>query len=848
MYFSNAEIYSKLKGYSRLQATLNVKVTINASPYQYGLGIMSYVPLDNSSADRFSGGWVSSNMDSNVEIGSSIVTSRPHVFFYPQFSRGCEMTLPFMYYKNWVNLDSDLSEVSTMGRLNLRSLVPLLTTSDPAVLPITITVYAWCSDFKVAAPSYSLQAGDEYAERPVSTTASALSKAAASLSMITPLRPYAMATSMILSKLGEMARWFGFSNPPVISDVHASRINLMPQYSSPEVSVQFDKLALDPKNEVTVDSRTVGLDGVDHMAIEHINNRDIGLNIVEWRASDLPVTPLYMAHVTPMYSGRALATASTTGKPTIEVQMTPSAHVGSVFDFWRGSMTYRFTAIASQFHRGRLLVSFDPDGWKDTYTTAAYLGPRTISKVWDIQQNSDFEFEIPYMAPSAMLRTGGMIGQFTDRRINRFVRPSPPGTFYYEDQLYNGTLIVSVLNALSSNNPAANINIFVRFNAKMVEYSNPREIELPVSNYQLQSGEATTLSAEPDQVQEASVNSVVQADHVIYTGEVVRSIRTLMHRTNRLGIIPYNTFWQDPKIVYSTEIPFIDNTTSVDGNTFQFEYVFPMLPLVGGFIPHTIPGFLNGQMIKSDGANSVPNQTLRFPTVTAYLSAAYVGWRGSHRYHAKLPYVEKKVLAGSDGSGGAWNVAVRDFAFKRHLTSMADQWDIVITNFSSMMRRQVRQGFATLANRFSRGLALAAGARRAVEFGVQGASGMTVTAHTVQPVVDAVFPYYSNFRMMPCNPLANYISTYDNNRLSWNYFDETIDNTWLSKGALTTVIDIDSNASTPFLNVATMTDQFPALDVYHAAGADFSCFMYLNPPTYYCYTESIDGFISGWML
>lgn len=855
LYFSNPEIYSKLKGYTRLQATLNVKLTINASPYQYSMGVMSYLPLDSSTSDRFSGGVVSDYMFDQSQSGSSIVTSRPHVFFYPQFSRGCEMTLPFVYYKNWINLDTNLYELDALGRLDLRSLVPLLTTSEPAVLPITVTVFAWCSDFKVSAPSYSLQAGDEYTERPVSTTASALSKAAGALASIAPLRPYALATSMVLSKMGEVARWFGFSNPPVIADIHATRINLMPQYSSPEVSVQFDKFALDPKNEVTIDPRTVGLDGTDQMTIEYVINRDVGLNIVEWRATDLPTTPLYVAHVTPMYSFSRTLVGAITAKPQVEVQMLPSAHVGAVFDFWRGPITYRFTAIASQFHRGRLLVSYDPDGWKNSYTAAAFTGPRTISKIWDIQENSDFEFEVPYMAPTAMLRTGGLIGQFTDRKTNTFVRPTLPSTFSYSDPLYNGSIIVSVLNGLTSNDPAANINLFVRVNAGKVEFSNPRDMELPTSNYTLQSGDATSLTAEPDTTQQATVDTIQTTDHSVYVGEVVRSLRTLMHRTNRLGVIPCNTFDQDPNSNYSTELPYVDASSALYGNAFQFEHVFPMLPLPPGHLPHGVSGFYQGVQAASGGGSMQPNQLLRPPTVTAWFSAAYVGWRGSHRYHAKLPYLEKDVLIPGNTSANdqIWHIRVRDFVMKRHMTSMRNKWVKATVSMFQVVRLQLLSGFITITDQVVRGYNLVNGLRRVTETSAQGAASLGVTAHTVQPVLDGVFPYYSNFRMMPCNPIANFEATYDNTSLSWNHFDQTSDRTWQSRCAISTTVDSNFREgsvaiSTLSFNASAYPDHFPAVELYHAAGPDFSCFMYLNVPTYYCYTQATDGYVSAYSM
>jgi hypothetical protein len=120
------------------------------------------------------------------------------------------MQLPFCYYQNWVNLDTSLSELKQMGNINIYTPFTLRDSSGNGA-SVSVTIYAWCDDYKVAGPSFVMQSGeDEYKSRPVSTAMSAMSKVAGALSFIPSIRPYAMATSGAFAGAANVARWFGF--------------------------------------------------------------------------------------------------------------------------------------------------------------------------------------------------------------------------------------------------------------------------------------------------------------------------------------------------------------------------------------------------------------------------------------------------------------------------------------------------------------------------------------------------------------------------------------------------------------------------------------------------------------
>ena len=114
--------------------------------------------------------------------------------------------------------------------------------------------------------NFSAQAGDEYStDGVISKPASAISKASGMLSELPVIGPFMEATSQVSGAVGAVASWFGWTNVPVIDDVKPFKDLPFHSFSSSEIGQPIEKLTLDPKNELTVDPRVVGLDGKDEL-------------------------------------------------------------------------------------------------------------------------------------------------------------------------------------------------------------------------------------------------------------------------------------------------------------------------------------------------------------------------------------------------------------------------------------------------------------------------------------------------------------------------------------------------------------------------------------------------------
>lgn len=75
----------------------------------------------------------------------------------------------------------------------------------------------------------------------------------------------------------------------------------------------------------------------------------------------------------------------------------PVGVVASLFNYWRGSMEFKFDIVASQFHTGRFVVGYVPGATKDTKVELKHIlaGPHVV---FTLQELQSFSYTIPYVA------------------------------------------------------------------------------------------------------------------------------------------------------------------------------------------------------------------------------------------------------------------------------------------------------------------------------------------------------------------------------------------------------------------------------------------------------------------
>lgn len=514
LFFNNTYVKNKIANFAFVRCNLKVKVLINASPFYYGAMIAAYQPLPTLTPSTI-----------NVDITQNYLvplSQRPHMWIYPANSEGGEMTLPFFFQKNWLNTQL-AQDFIDMGKLEFISYNALQSANGVSSAGVTMQIYAWAENVELSGPSVGLtMQTDEYPSGIVSGPASAIAAAAGKLSDTPIIGRFATAAQIGASAISRISSMFGYSNPPVIEDIRSYRPSPFPQMASSEIRFPGEKLTLDPKNELTVDPSTVGLPSVDELSVSHLAQKESFLTQVGWVSGDAPDKILFSTNVTPCQFSTLTMTSQTA------IYATPMGWLSRMFRNWRGDIIFRFKFICTQYHKGRVRISWDPLGNSganlfNTVDTANVVQTAVV----DLGKDTDVEFRVPYHQALPWLVTEQNWGTST---VPWSINAAP--TWTLDPNKMNGALTVRVQTALTGPTTTNNITmmVFVR-GANNLEFANPAMWKAPMSVFTTQTSEGPGNDGETAQsIVAGKIHSSPQEQYLINFGEKITSLRTLLHR------------------------------------------------------------------------------------------------------------------------------------------------------------------------------------------------------------------------------------------------------------------------------------------------------------------------------
>jgi len=784
-FFNNSYIKNKIENYTYIQCNLNIKVVINASPFYYGAGLLAYEPLP-----QYKPAPITTTPAADIRtIGHS---QRPHLWIYPQTNQGGHMLLPFINKEDWLDLTA-ASSLANMGKMQLISPHDLLNANSVSGQNVSIQIYAWAQDIKLCGPTISAaMQSDEYSTQGIiSEPASAVAEAASLLESVPIIGPYATATSVIANAVSSVASWFGWTNVPVIEDVKPFKDLPFHSMASAEIGQPVEKLTLDPKNEVSIDPRTVGLTGDDELIIKDLVTKESFLGVSTWASASVYNTQLFAARITPEYYREETITSVT------HHQSTPLAWLSKMFSYWRGDVIFRFRFICSKYHKGRVIFSWDPDA---NISSTAGSATTNYSRIVDISEEPDVEIRCNYMQATSFLRV-------QEDRAKTNLSFAAGAVSNHETTYTNGILTCRVFTQQTSPVASADIKILVSVRgAENLEFAGPKEISYQFSLYQPQAeeyyldnhyflksdcvkcgetkvakgvckkcknllsriknkligyskqSEELTYGAPPEVALTGPGTGVDDKNiHLVYMGETIKSLRQILRRTSlsRVSAFASNT---------------TDRFVTLDCRRSRF-------PLYYGY------ELTNGV----DTANElIGGATDKFNYVTQHplnwVRMCFLGNRGSVRW-----------MYNFEGKN-----EISNFRAKRiQVSRAASDYDAVDVAGTGLSRDQLVRQMTTLQLD-------------------SGASGQSVTNQRTQTGLAVEYPMYSRFRMLSNSATENTIGFTND--------ESDIDTTIISA------------------NIAPLTDTTGSNPIntllysYCSAGTDFTCLYFLNVPTLFHYS------------
>lgn len=673
LYLGNTNVIKKIDNFNLLKANMVLTFTINGTPFHSGLYLASYAYLNerNEGPNR---------LDFNYLINHS---QRPHLYLNPSTCKGGCLCVPFFHPQNYLRSNSNIVPANSMLRVNLDSVTPLRQL-NAGTDDITITVFAHLEDVVLSGPTTQLSAqagscvtnfaifelqsqGSEYkTSGVVSGPASAVAAIAGRLTELPCIGPFALATSIGATAVGGIARLFGYSKPPQISDVTRVRNTPSTNLALCEGTDMSQKLTVTAKQEISIDPRTVGMPVEDNLSLDYFTKRESIYASFTWDPTRVVGAYLFASAIHPMLE----ATDTTATPPQVIYDPTSLSFVSRMFSEWSGSIKIRFQIIASQYHRGRMVVFYDPIGLAGSVAASPPYN-QIFNTIIDLAEGRDFTLtfnwqrEVPYCA----------IKNNTDSTED--FTTVDPISFVPSQDYANGAFYVSVVNELTTPDAVTPVEVLLSISAgDDFELVNPSGTNMELGAFDLgaQSGECLTTfslfdlqpqsavevlpdeeNAPEEETNEITVTSdaTVHRDEkaLMFYGERVTSLRQLLKRS-----------------CYYRTITSYSSSSDVRSVLWRLR----AMPLAPGYDP-------NGQDTVTGG---VQYNLVNYTYIT-YLRRAFAGWRGSIRWKffpaSNLGKVSVQRATGSQ----------RDL-LASYVAAVASQtWSTFITN-TQLVRNELR--------------------------------------------------------------------------------------------------------------------------------------------------------------
>jgi len=457
-------VRAKLRNYSYFKGDLNLRIAISGSPFHYGRVLISYQPYNDSN----------SVLGKLLSMNLTYSDMRPLVINYLSQSEGAitmdvkanepvEMKIPFISPKPMFRLYNEsaaaLSAVTPYDDFLYAGAIYVIGINPVAAVSATpstvyMQIYAWATDVNLGQPTatqieITTESGeDEFERGPVEKFSSGAQEISKALETVPMLMPFAKASTMFFGALRLISSHFGWSTPPVIDSPVFVKNDPYVNGAHTMGSQTVLRLTLDPKQELSIDPRIGGVQR-DEMSISDIASRRTYLTTFDWLDSTPARTPLWLCRNQPILNTIAYNGINHWQQPTA------MSFAALPFKYWNGSITYTFQIVCSAFHRGKLMIIFEPNVVQYSLINANLSTNKQYMIIVDIQDSQEFDITVDWSKPQMwnVMPASTTVSQYGTSTINT------------TSSTTNGYIIVCPYTPLQSpDNSDVPINVYVRSN------------------------------------------------------------------------------------------------------------------------------------------------------------------------------------------------------------------------------------------------------------------------------------------------------------------------------------------------------------------------------------------------
>ncbi len=452
-----AAAVNRLNGVFGYRCTIKFTVTVAATPFQQSLLALSFqYGAHNGSTNNLA-----------RHNFPALVTNLPHARINLADQTMCEVSIPYISPYEFFELGNvpaaggdNASRVYSYGVASLNQVLPYYTLPSGApsykiyislhdmelfgAIPVATNTVIPQSGGKVAKINGVAKAQEEERKpkgnKFVSTTAKVATAGCLLASVGNALsdNPDGAAkylqSATVCNSVAKSAESMGYSKPVSLEShdkVFASETTHDFNVDMPSNAVVAGPFQ---SNALVINERVSGTD-IDEMDLDFVlgnycqafhgsmSTADAGGTVLY--ATNLCPTSLWFRSKPAARPGGNLAMPASAPVGNNCFQPTALCYFSQMFRYWRGSIKFRFTFAKTKFHAGRVIAAYVPATF-DTVATGVlsntvpapeigggFVQPFQYSTIFDLKDDSVFEFEVPYVCSRPFLSTLGTSGGVT---------------------------------------------------------------------------------------------------------------------------------------------------------------------------------------------------------------------------------------------------------------------------------------------------------------------------------------------------------------------------------------------------------------------------------------------------
>ena len=554
--FAIQQLWDKVSNFHYFRGNVKISIRMNGTKTHYGKIIAMWSPYPRFDPEYF-------DRTSNVYA----VSGFPHIIVSPTENEVNELTIPFISPLNYSYLDPSSYTGGSYQKENFGGLyvyvLNTLQNMTGANTAVSFTVFANFEDVELAGytvlknpkpnssplpnvtktvspvanslraqakrlrlPTPTKEAQAKSSKGIVGSTLEQVGNVAAKLTSIPILNSVASVVSPIAYSLGTIANLFGWTKPDTLEAIKPCVIRYIDSAQTHGLDTAT-KLALLPDNSV---GSGIGYMGASpRMDFDSICATPMLIGIYLWDTSVAEGENLFQYPVSPSVVFSEFVDGRLRSYPTY------LSHIARAFKYWRGDLRYYIQITSSAFHSGRLRVWYEPND--TTNPNNVIDGGNVVSKVLDIQTETDMSFTVPYLSNTLY-------------RTFEYENPSRGGGSTTSPIGEAGRIGMSVLNELtSSSNPVQPVYINVWISGTNMQFGAPVGVSFDREPIEADNFGFVAQGITQEQIMKMPYEPLIEAttsrEEQLCMGEQADHVKDLIMRP--CPLIYYNTVEENPE-------------------------------------------------------------------------------------------------------------------------------------------------------------------------------------------------------------------------------------------------------------------------------------------------------------